>query len=113
MHTHNEQMEPCDFPDAILYMSFFKKGHVRNIGYLNDNDDCHESVCTSKQYNPFGKEIYYVYDVSNGFQNGKQLTYYSNGRLWKEGYYKNGKKTGTWKIYTRDGQLKKTRSFNR
>ena len=43
----------------------------------------------------------------------KYRKYYKNGRLFVEGYYLNGKRHGTWKMWDYEGQLTKVKKYKK
>ena len=47
--------------------------------------------------------IHELYNYKNGIRNGKCVEYYSNGEKRVHGYFKNGKPSGVWMIWEKDG----------
>ena len=43
--------------------------------------------------------------IKNGKRTGEWLLYHRNGQLWHKGEYKNGKKDGEWVYYWENGQI--------
>lgn len=112
--SYLKDAEPCDAATADLYISFLKNGHIESIGFElpgDANNLCRcNHICTWKWYNQFNTDLVEAYDYKNGVLDGR-YHYYCNGILRKEGYYRNGKKSGTWKTYDRSGNLKRTRTI--
>ncbi|MDR3679638.1 MAG: hypothetical protein P4L41_06715 [Flavipsychrobacter sp.] len=105
------KIEPCD-SNADLKINLYRNGHIKSDGfYLSDdalgNCSCRK-ICTWNYYNPYNKRIMNLYDYKLGKKDGRAYLYYDNGKLWKEKYYKDGKKTGVWKKYKYDGSLRRT-----
>ncbi|MCB1167552.1 MAG: hypothetical protein KDK33_15445 [Leptospiraceae bacterium] len=44
-------------------------------------------------------------------QEGLWKRFFDNGTLWDQGKYLAGKKTGPWKVYSKDGNLKQEKDF--
>ena len=116
LNKYTQLLEPCDTTNTIFSVHFFKRGQVHYLGFYKTDIPSNaktvntsERICTWKRFNQFNKDIVYLYEYENGALNGRCYTYRSKGRLWKEKYYANGHKTGTWKFYKADGTLKKTK----
>jgi len=108
MQKYADEVKQIDSTNVDLFVSFFFKGHVKEIGYYSKN--CLQ-VGEWKEYNPFAKKLYRLieYDKHNYFKS--ILTFHSNGKLWEEKYFKNGLKNGTWKFYKYNGELKKKKVY--
>lgn len=52
------------------------------------------------------KEIYFIHDIATAKLTGPFKSYYLNGTLEKEGFYKNNYPDSTWSYYYESGQLK-------
>lgn len=105
------KIESCD-SNVDLKINLYRNGHIKSNGfYLSDealgNCSCRK-VCTWNFYNPYNKRIMSLYDYKRGKIDGRVFQYYGNGKLWKEQYYKDGKKAGVWKKYRYDGSLRRT-----
>lgn len=56
----------------------------------------------------FGKE---VYDVSWDKTTGEYFSYYSDGKIYEKGTYKNNKRLGDWFIFYKNGNMKEKISY--
>ncbi len=97
-------VKKCNDTNIDFFVSFFPKGEVKEAGYLSAEDI---SICQWIEYNPIGKKIYYLFEIKNCQKDGAYKMFYSKDKLWKEGFYKEGKRSGIWKIYDHSGTLKK------
>ena len=50
-------------------------------------------------------------NYKNGYYEGDNSTYYSNGKLKSKGYWINGKKDDLWAWYHKNGQLEEEVSY--
>ncbi len=112
LNTYNyfKKIEACD-ADVDLGISLYLDGHMKRSGfYLSDRSSAtriSRKMCTWQRYNPFTENIIEVTDYNHGVMDGRHFHYHGNGKLWREEYYKDGKKTGVWKKYWYDGSLRK------
>lgn len=104
---YQQHIPSCEVPGASLYITLFRDGHVRSIGFGTGNSFCDGAVGTWKFYNRFDHDIFTMSDFHKGLLHGRSFLYYSNGFLKKERYYKYGAKSGTWKTYNNNGIVKK------
>jgi antitoxin component YwqK of YwqJK toxin-antitoxin module len=109
-NSYLQKIEPC-IEDVDLGISLYLDGHVKHSGFYLSNEvmrGTFRKVCTWKRYNPYTKNIASIDDYEYGKPDGRHFRYHGNGKIWKEAYYKNGKKTGIWKRYRYNGELRKT-----
>ncbi len=50
-------------------------------------------------------------NYKNGYYEGENITYHSNGELKSKGYWINGKKNDLWTWYHQNGQLEEELSY--
>ena len=57
------------------------------------------------------KEVLYYENGQIKSEYGRWVEYYPDGRIQKEGSYKDGKQAGKWTEYDEDGNIVRERSF--
>jgi antitoxin component YwqK of YwqJK toxin-antitoxin module len=88
---------------------FYPDGKLEQTEKLNpvtffDND-------TSFAYHPNGKIAWIFPYTDSGFLTGRLTGYYENGLIMRESYYYRQFRTGTWKEYYPNGQIKSVSHF--
>lgn len=108
MEKYTEKLKVCDSVDIGLYVSFFRKGHVRK-----------SSLGASKQYfaysaveyNPIDKGLYSIIEYSTDTVRIEKV-YNEEDYIFIIQYYLHGERYGTWRYYSSyDGHLKKTKVY--
>jgi uncharacterized protein len=89
---------------AILYVTYYKNGKIRTIGYGFDKCTAHG---TWFYFNKKGS-LNFKYNYFLNEEDGECVWYGYDGKPWIIGNYKNGLKEGPWKHYSPDGALSKT-----
>lgn len=64
-----------------------------------------------KTYHSNGK-LYSEMPYKDGKKNGKSVIYYPNGKITEEGTYKNNRKEGVWKYYNQAGRLTSEETYD-
>lgn len=54
-----------------------------------------------------------IYNYKEGEFHGKYINYFENGQVKIEGKYEKGKKVGVWKTYDNNGKLRKEEDFSK
>jgi len=98
---------PTKSDSLILYLDFYNNDQVRLIGYANRH---WQGFGTWLMFYKNGN-LSYKYNLKNGIFDGEFCSLLFPDTL-KIGQYKNGKKTGEWKYYNRNGEIKKKVIYN-
>lgn len=114
--SYLKKVEACDY-NVDLGITLYADGRIKHSGfYLTDNSlgaSDARKMCTWKYYNPYTENIDDLCDYKYGKIDGRHFRYHGNGKIWKEEYYKDGKKTGVWKKYRYNGSLRKKKVIKR
>lgn len=93
----------------VKLIKHFKKYVLLTIGIIIFFS-CKENKETILEYYESG-QIEQKYELRNGFQHGKIVSFFLNGNLKMKGFYKNGKEDGLWLHFHPDGDLSDSSFF--
>ncbi len=99
-------VEQCESTNKNFYVSFISKGHVKEAGYFDENND---PIGQWIEFN--GKNLYYIDEYKGNRCTRTERTYFEKNKLWKVKHFEDGMKTGTWKYYDFSGNLKKEKIY--
>lgn len=86
------------YPNNIIKsFSYYKDNKILVLNTFYDNGQ----LMVKGKYN--NKEL----------EEGEWIYYYSSGKLWKKGVFKDGKKTGIWVRYYENGTIEKKSKFDK
>jgi antitoxin component YwqK of YwqJK toxin-antitoxin module len=97
----------------LLFLLLFFVACSRNM-VVSEDDIGTEILYSENSYKPYsGKctvlykdsdRIKSEYTIRNGILNGEATTWYSNGRLKRKGFYKDGQMSGSWLFWDEQGR---------
>lgn len=121
----NKIIQELNAKSDTLYSKVVENYEIHSIDYYLNNQDSvvtkifkdssdnviaitkskKDELLYAAEYYPNGQLRGKLPPEKNGKLEGHGRYYFEDGRVWKEGEFKNGLSFGEWKIYNKDGQL--------
>lgn len=98
----------------IIFTLIISNSIAQNIVELNGKFISNNGIPLEGKFHMLYESgsLNFSYELIDGQQNGKFISYYEDGTIKDKGYYKMGVKVGKWKSFSAGGSLISEVSFN-
>ena len=93
----------CNSKQTIEITDQYENGSVKKEVYYNNSESAKSVIKEIEYYE--GGEKKYVGNFKNNKKDGKWTFWFQDGKMWSEGYFTKGLRSGESKVYYENGEL--------